>query len=406
MKSIAILSTGNELLYGSTIDTNSAFISSALFTTNFKVKFHYVVGDSIDELKRAIEYSAEHSDIIIITGGLGPTDDDNTIEALRQIFGFSVIIDKHAGEKMKTIFKRFGRDVNDSDMKMAAVPDSALIIKNKYGLAPGFILDCNNNVIIALPGVPVEMEYMFTNEIIPYLNKRFKVETVKNITLRVVGLKESDVNNSISMMDVDMKDLDWGITAGGGICTITFVPRGTPLNEKNIISEAERVFKNRMISPQYEKPEEELLAVLRMKKLTIAAAESCTGGLISKRLTDIPGASSVFRGGIIAYSDDIKISQLNVSPQLLKKSGAVSEEAAGLMATGIKNRFSARIGISVTGIAGPGGGTDVKPVGTVCFGVDFGGYVKTFKRNFTGNRERIRNYSSLFIIDYLRRELK
>ncbi len=405
MKILSVISTGNELMYGKIADRNSSFISNALFSSNIEVKYHFTTGDNIDDLKKIIQFAMANSDAIIISGGLGPTDDDMTIEALRQIFNFSINIDNHAFDKMKKVLLSLGRSFNESDHKMAEVPSGSKIIKNRLGLAPGFILEYINKLIIALPGVPVEMISMFNEEVLPFLAAKFGKIIRNNVTAKIVGMKESEINEKVKTMGVVINDCIWGITAEGGISTLTFVQDGARFNGTGILNSLKQIFNENILRNGLLLPEEELLEVLIKNRLKLSVAESCTGGLISKRITDIPGSSLAYSGGLIAYSNEMKVKILGIQEELISRHGAVSEEVAGEMALCSKKIFKTETAVSVTGIAGPGGGSSEKPAGTVFFGFAIHDEIIVFKREIIGTRERIRNHSSLVAIDFLRKHL-
>jgi len=403
MKNVTVLSTGNELLYGTTPDTNGSFISGALFPLELHMGMRLVVGDDVDDLERALKHALDLSDIVIMTGGLGPTDDDNTIEALRRIAGFSVHMDGPSRERMESFLRNMGMPLSDADRKMVEVPDGATVIPNNNGLAPGFILRHNDKIIIAMPGVPREMTDMTVRSVIPFLQKESGMAARASISYRVIGMKESEINEAIKSMALPLEGMEWGMTANDGITTVSFVAKGGgELDSGGICAEARRYFGSRFLDPAFKLPEEEAVHMLRKKRLTVSFAESCTGGLISKRITDIPGASDVFTGSVVAYDNREKIRSLGVSEEKLSKHGAVSAEVASDMASGVRRYMESDIGISTTGIAGPGGGTEAKPVGTVWFALADSQGERTFTMRISGDRERVRTFASLIAIELLR----
>jgi nicotinamide-nucleotide amidase len=407
MRRVTVMSTGNELLYGKTPDTNSSYISGRLFVLTIGVRMHLTVGDDVDELERAFRHALDRSDIVIVTGGLGPTDDDNTIEALRRIFGFRIVVDKQSREKMQGFFREMGMTPSSSDRKMVEVPDGARVLENVRGLAPGFVLNDEEKVVIAMPGVPEEMETMMEGEVIPYLIKECGVAERPSHSFKIIGMRESQINDKIKHMNVDLGEFEWGMTARQGIATVTFVgKRDASVDFETIASGAARLFEGKLLEPAFERPEEEIIQLMRGKGMTLAAAESCTGGLISKRITDIPGSSDVFIGCVVAYRNAVKTAELGVSEERLSRFGAVSEEVASDMAAGVRFRLGSDIGISVTGIAGPGGGSVEKPVGTVCFCLSDSRGARPFTRRISGNRERVREFASLIAVENLRNYLK
>lgn len=407
MKKISLISTGSELLHGKIIDSNNAYISGRFFSTDFRVIMHFTVGDNVDYLRIAVQNALEISDIVIITGGLGPTDDDYTLEVLKDLFNFSTVINMDAKNKMELFFKSMGRHIVPGDLKMATVPENSILFENELGLATGYCIFINEKAIIALPGVPREMTRMFDNEVMPYLLKRYSVQKCESLDLKIILMREAEVNNAIKGMNIPFGSLDWGITAQTGMNKVSFIQTNNESFLIDIIrSEAKRVFGNRMLSEGSASLEAEIVALLKEKCLTIAIAESCTGGLIAKRLTDIPGSSEVFPGGIVSYSNEIKKKLLDVPAQVLDNYGAVSEEVAAEMALGVKKQFNSDIAISATGIAGPGGATPDKPVGMVCFGMCTNEKAETFTELIPGDRERIRYLASQHILNRVRLYLK
>ncbi|HOO70958.1 MAG TPA: CinA family nicotinamide mononucleotide deamidase-related protein [Spirochaetota bacterium] len=406
MKKITIISTGEELLNGSTVDANSAFISRGLADLDFQILSHITCGDSPDSIKSAIVSACNEADIVIMSGGLGPTDDDNTIDSLCSMFGLSASVDQGSLDRMKAFFTGMGRNVTEHDMKMVEVIQGAAVMENTVGLAPGFILKTGGKHIIAMPGVPSEMEAMFLHEVRPFLIREFAPETRQTVKVSLVGMKESDINQGINQSPVLSQAIPWGITASSGIATVSFfLDKASPVERDGIVREMRHIFASSMLPPGYLVPEQELLDELIKQGKTIAAGESCTGGLIAKRLTDVPGASQAFLGGLVAYSNEVKINRLGVPREAIQSHGAVSEEVAAAMARGVQNYFSADIAIATTGIAGPGGGSEHKPVGMVCFGFALGSELSVKTMVFNGDRQKIRTYASLFALDRVRKSL-
>ena len=402
-----IVSTGNEILSGAVVDTNAAFISSRLFPMDIRVRLMIVAGDDCDVLARVLRIAIDTAEIVIISGGLGPTDDDNTIEALRRLIGFRVVIDAVAGGRIEKFFQRMGRAVSPSDLKMAEVPDSARIIPNEKGLAPGFILQNNGKVIIAMPGVPREMKDMVDCHVLPYLRDECGIAERSHIRLRVVGMKESEINEAVRGIRDCWAGCEWGVTMEDGVATLTFASLSKGMFDfTNLIEGMRKQLGDRILDPSFARPEEEVVERLRRARRIVAFAESCTGGLASKRLTDIPGASDVFAGCVVAYRNDAKESLLGVARATLETFGAVSEETAIEMAKGARQVFQADIGVSITGIAGPGGGTEEKPIGTVWFCIADEAGVNTARHRFVGDRERVRIFASLTAIEMLRGRVK
>ncbi|MDY6934265.1 MAG: CinA family nicotinamide mononucleotide deamidase-related protein [Spirochaetota bacterium] len=407
MKRVAIISTGNELIYGSVHESNCFYLSGMLFQRDFKVVLHITVGDEIEELRYALGEAQKKADIAIITGGLGPTDDDYTLEALKSIFNFNTTIYEAGKQRMEFFFNSVGRTVMKNDLKQITVPEGAHIFDNDVGLAAGFCYSVDKKIIIAMPGVPTEMKNMFENRVLPFLLKKYSIGEKLSIVIRTVLMREADVNEKIKELNIDFNKIDWGITTDWGMNTVTFVLKsGYNLSKDEILQESRRVFGDRLLSQKSTNLEMELIDLLRERGMTISTAESCTGGLISKRITDIPGASDVFMGGMITYSNSSKIKQLDVSAESINQFGAVSEEVAKEMAKGIRDNFNSSIGLSVTGVAGPGGGSEGKQVGTVCFGFATPEGIESLKLDIGSDRDRVRFFSSQYALDHVRIYLK
>lgn len=406
MKRVTVLSTGSELLSGKVRDINASYVCGLLYPLAVDVRMIMVVGDDITGLERAIGIALEGSEILIITGGLGPTDDDNTIAALSRILRLSTCIDENAQNKMESFFASMGIEVSPADLKMVEIPAGSRAVENPAGLAPGFIIHERGVVIIALPGVPGEMRCMLENSVMPYLLNELGIHERSSITFRVTGMKESEINALIGEMDLPGDTIEWGITAGGGVASVTLVSKVPGRHSWNhVIDRARKSFGPRYLDPRFQAPEEEVVHRLREEGLTVSFAESCTGGLVAKRITDIPGSSDVFAGAVVAYGNEAKMAMLNVKPGTLADKGAVSEEVAAEMAAGAMSAMKTDIAVAITGIAGPGGGTASKPVGMVCFGMSHAGGVRTHTRIFSGGRDRIRTFASLAAIEMLRDHL-
>ncbi len=406
MNSVTVISTGNELLRGIIADDNSGYICGRLYPFSIAIDSVMTVGDDTDGLEWAFRTALDRSDLVIITGGLGPTDDDNTIAALSRIFHFTTLIDEDSRSRMETFFRGMGAPVSRDDLKMVEVPRGSRVINNSRGLAPGFILHTGNKIVIAMPGVPGEMREMMETSVVPFIKTELRLAERRSLTFRVTGMKESAINAVIRSMDISSDRFDCGITAGGGIAAITFVQKDHGPDERGVIkTAAQSAFGRRYLDPDSGSPEEAVVRLLMSLSKTVSFAESCTGGLISKRITDVPGSSSVFFGGVVAYDNSVKARMLAVKDKTLESYGAVSEEVAAEMATGARSVMNTDIAVSTTGIAGPGGGSETKPVGMVCFGLASESGITTRTRNFRGNRWRIRDFAALTAIELLRDHL-
>lgn len=399
MKACAII-TGSELLHGQIVDQNGPFLASKLFTSTIDLQEIHLVGDSPDAIRRSLNNAMDQNRIVFITGGLGPTDDDLTCNIVCDVCGLEMDVDEASREKMEAVFALRGLAPGPGDMKMVSVPKGAFVFPNDVGLACGFALRHGACTLVVMPGVPREMEPMFDHHVWPYLKEVLGVEERKNFVMRTCLMRESEVNARVRSL-LEGMDVEWGICAKYGICEITFVENErSPFPLEKIRESMAKEFGNRLLFRG--SIEEDVLMLLEEKRLTLGCAESCTGGLISSRLTDVPGASNAFLGTVVSYSNEAKMQILGVAQSTLEAFGAVSEETAAEMAKGARDALSSDIAISTTGIAGPGGGSAEKPVGTVCFGLAGAGLVKTRKEFFPGDRFRVRNFSAVYALNLLR----
>ncbi len=399
MQACAII-TGSELLHGQIADQNGPFLATRLFTSAVEMKEIHLVGDCPEAIRRTFEDAIKRYHVVFVTGGLGPTDDDLTCRIICDVFNLEMDVDDASRDKMEAVFALRGLAPGPGDMKMVSVPKGAVVLPNDVGLACGFALHRDACTVVAMPGVPREMEPMFDHYVWPYLKNARGVRERKHFVMRTALMRESEVNARVHTL-VEGLSVEWSICAKYGINELTFVEReGSPFPEEAIRAGMEREFGKRLL--RRDSIEEDVLALLEEKNLMLACAESCTGGLLSSRLTDVPGASKAFLGTVVSYSNEAKIRLLGVSKKTLENFGAVSEEVAGEMAAGACNALSADVAISITGIAGPGGGSAEKPVGTVCFGLASPGQVKTRKEFFPGDRDRVRTFSAVYALNMVR----
>jgi len=402
MRTASIITTGRELITGSVSDLNGPFLCRVLDNLGINIQAVITVGDDISTLEKYIRLHLESSDFVITTGGLGPTSDDVTRQALKRISDFNPVIYQPALERMGKVFSGRGKTVEESDISMAMVPDNAVIFPNDCGIAPGFSIQEGSKYIIALPGPPPEVEAMFTNHVVPWLSGMFNLESaVQSTSFHVIWMKESEIDRLLVKVK-DELNISYGITASRGIAKITFYSADVNEYRNRLQFLMEDLFKENVIGYLYNSPEEELVAILAAANLTISAAESCTGGLAGKRITDISGSSKVFKGGAVTYCNESKIKLLHVNENTISKYGAVSEQTAVEMASGAKKLFNTDIAFAITGIAGPDGGSVDKPVGTVCFGFATPAGIKSERLRFTGNRDMIRAIASLYALNRVR----
>lgn len=378
-----IISIGTELLLGHIINTNASYLSEKLAESGIDVYYHTTVGDNPARLAQSLKQAVSRSDIVITSGGLGPTVDDITTETVARFINKPLVLDKTILKGLKEYFKIRKHKFPPENTRQAYIPEGAKWIANKIGTAPGLILEYDGRTIICFPGPPRELEPMFERQITPYIRKMTGGWIIKSRTIKTTGLAESQVNGMVrdllnlkppttvgiyaKLKEVDMKIMakaEDEKTAGRAIQKV----------EKKIRSR----LKDHIFGCDDERLEDAVANVLFKKKKTIAIAESCTGGLISNRLTDVSGSSKYFLMGLVAYSNLVKKAGLGVNEKTLKKYGAVSRQVAFEMANGIRKLAGSDIGLGITGIAGPTGGTKSKPVGLVYIAL-----VKKDKRGLT-----------------------
>lgn len=404
-----ILAVGTELLMGQIANTNAQYISSRLPDVGIGVYYHDVVGDNPERLKQCLSLALSRSDVIITTGGLGPTQDDLTKETIAAAVNRKLVLDQESLDKMKTFFKKYTRKMTDNNIKQAYLPEGCIIIRNKNGTAPGCIIEDGGKIIVMLPGPPSEMRPMFDETVMPYFEARSEFR-LESRFLRIFGIGESAVEDRL----IDLIDSQTNPTiapyAKDGEMTLRITARYPRSGEhEDLIAPVENEIRARLGDAVYSNDNstlDEVAAKLLLGKgKTIAIAESCTGGLLSARLTDIPGISAVFDRALITYSNRAKVEELGVKQETLDKYGAVSEQTAAEMAVGVRRAASTDIGVSITGIAGPGGGTETKPVGLVFAALAHKDGVEVRKLDLWGSRDRIRNVTCLHVFDMLRRHL-
>lgn len=405
-----IVSVGTELLLGDIVNSDAQFISRELAELGIDIYYQTVVGDNQKRLKSCLETSFSRSDIVITTGGLGPTEDDLTKETGCAVLGKKLINDSRALDEMTEFFKSVGRPMSENNLKQALVPEGGKVLYNENGTAPGIIAEESGKVLIMLPGPPNELNPMFEKYVIPFLRSRQEYVLVSRV-LRVVKLGESMTEYMIR----DLIDTQTNPTIATYakdfevIVKVTAKAKSTDECEKLIDPVANEI-KKRFGHDLYAEGDTNVIEYtckkLLEKKLTVAAAESCTGGLVSKVFTDMPGISDIFVEGAVTYCNDAKMRRLGVKKETLDKFTAVSAQTAYEMAEGIAKTANTEIGLSTTGIAGPGGGTEEQPVGLVYIGIHIKGKTITKELHLNGNRDRIRKRAVNSLFDALRRELE
>lgn len=404
-----LLSVGTEILLGDIVNTNAQFLAKELASMGIDIYYQSVVGDNKERMLQAFKEGLSRSDMIITTGGLGPTKDDMTKELACEYFGYKCELHEESLESIKEYFRRMGREFVESNEKQAYFPKEAIILKNNAGTAPGAIIKKDDKTIIVLPGPPSEMKRMFDESVRPYLEKLTGYTIVSEV-VRIHGIGESKVEELVQDLIDNGKNPTVAPYAKEGEVTLRVTAKAKTKEEgEKLIDPVLTEIKNRLGDSIYNIGEEGLnLTVAKLlvdKKLTIGTSESCTGGLLGAGLIDYPGISSSFLEGAITYSNEAKIKTLGVKEETLEKFGAVSEETAREMAEGIRKRCGADIGVSTTGIAGPDGGTDDKPVGLVYIGLSIGDKTIVTRNVFNGDRNSVRRRACLKAFDMIRLEI-
>lgn len=404
-----ILAVGTELLMGQITNTNAQYISSKLPLAGVGVYYHTVVGDNAERLEKSLLLALERCDVVITTGGLGPTQDDLTKETVARLMGKKLVLHQESLTKIKCFFENLHRTMTINNEKQAYFPEGCIIMKNNNGTAPGCIIENGEKVVIMLPGPPSEMKPMFDEQVMPYFMEKcdFKIESK---FLRVFGIGESALEDMLLDLIDGQTNPTLATYAKDGEVTLRLTARVNP-GEKGdeIISPMLAEIKKRTGDALYSLEDEPLDLVaaklLLENNITISTAESCTGGLVSEILTNVPGISKVFMGGSVTYSNQSKSDLLGVKEETLSQYGAVSKQTAAQMAEGIRKRLATDIAVSVTGIAGPDGGTPEKPVGLVYIALASKDGTVIKQLNLWGSRNRIRNVTALHVFDMIRRHV-
>jgi len=403
-----IISIGDELLYGQTLDTNAHWISHKLDEYNIKVFQRTTIGDDADQILNAFATAAERVDIVLITGGLGPTKDDLTKPLLAKYFGVGMVHHEEVLRDITLLFAKASREVTALNAQQADLPANCEKITNPVGTAPGMWFYENNTVFVAMPGVPYEMKSIMTQGILPKLHEIFSKGVLHHHIIKTIGITESSLSDLIEDWEVNLpKHIKLAYLPTKGQVKLRMTGSGDDLNTlKQEIDTLQMAIMPKIAKYVYGFGADSLEGVigqlLNKNNLTLATAESCTGGYLAHMITSVPGSSRYFKGSVIAYSNEVKIAQLGVSTEDLKQQGAVSEEVAKAMAEGVRKELNADISIATTGIAGPDGGTVEKPVGTVW--IAYSDKHKTLAKKFNFSRDRtfIVHWSALAALNMIR----
>ena len=414
-----IIAIGTELLIGGRSDFNSLFLADELGKIGIAVRFKSVVGDGRQDIVTAIHTAVKRAQVIVMTGGLGPTVDDCTREAVAYATGHRLGRRKEALEGMTARLSQWGRIPNRAQLRQAMIPSGATVLKNPIGSAPGFCLTWKKAVIVSLPGVPREMEEMMRQEVVPLLRAatessgRFPRSPIVRQVFHTFGLAEADIDAKLKGLIPRGAPVDLGLLASPMGVLVSLTTKGNQsVSEKNrdllqtLVHDVRSRLSDWLFAEGRDTMEDVVGQELTKRGLILAVAESCTGGLIGHRLTQVAGSSAYLDRGAVCYSNRAKTEMLGVPAELIARHGAVSKEVAASMARGIREHANVSVGLSVTGIAGPGGGTESKPVGLVFVGLDDGtGRPIAREFRFHGDRNVIKQRSSQAALDLLRRWL-
>ena len=397
---IAVLTIGNELLSGKTINTNANWLSKKLSSIGSVITLHITIPDEQASIINNLDLLfSTQIDLIICTGGLGVTDDDITRDVIFSYFGSNEVFDKDYWAFLENKFLKFGYSLPGSNKSQAVSPDNGKVFSNPIGSARGLIYEKNNITLMVLPGVPSEMKAMFDSTISPWVEEKIDSK-IFQINIRTTGIPESILFEKVK--NIDLEENCHNIGYYPSVYGVDVRIAGEDLEKIEKLKDDIRANINEYIYEIGDQNLEEILIKkLKKKKMTISCAESCTGGLIGHRLTQVPGGSEVFNGGMITYSNESKINQLGITLKNIEDFGAVSEQVALEMAENIKNKFGTSIGVSTTGIAGPGGGSKSKPVGLVYVGYCDDKSLKVKRFNFSSSRESNKIRTSQAVLNYV-----
>ena len=403
-----IITIGDEILYGHILDTNSKWLSENVSLLGLKISKKSTISDNYKEITTAVNNSIAKYNLTILTGGLGPTNDDVTKNCLNEYFGCKLVYDKKTLDHIKKIFKKRNLDFTLKNKQQALVPDKCQVLHNKYGTAPGMSFIKNKMVLISLPGVPFEMKSLFKDECINLLKSKFKLPVIHHRIIKTVGIGESWLSDIISEWENNLdKSIKLAYLPSLGRVKLRLTGHGKDLKKiKSKIKKEEMslipLIKKYVFGYDSDELENVVGKQLIKENKDISVAESCTGGNVSSLLTSVPGSSKYFKGGMIAYSNEIKINSLEVPKVKIEKFGAVSREVVEEMAKKIRIKFKSSLGIASSGIAGPGGGTKDKPVGTVWIAIADKNNVMSKKLSLTDRRDVNITLSSISLLNIIR----
>lgn len=409
-----IIAVGSEMLTPFRQDTNSLYVTERLNEVGVTVAFKSIVGDRRKDLVSAIRTALGRADVIVLMGGLGPTEDDLTREAAAEALGLKLKRDAQQVAALHARAATWRMPMPDNNLKQADVIAGAVVLPNPNGSAPGQWLDVTHDgyrkLIMLIPGPPNECRPLFDSECLTRLRELLPARHIAKRTLKAAMIPESQADKLLAPIYTTYRDIETTILAHAGDIQLTLLCAKASREEaedrvEELAGKLEEALDDWLYSSEGESLEQIVLYYLGLRQSTLAVAESCTGGLVAQRITSVPGASRSFLGGAVVYSDPLKTAFANVPPELIARYGAVSPEAAAAMAEGIRKRTGATLGLGVTGIAGPTGGTENKPVGLVYFAVSDAQSTESYDRTFRGDRDRVRQWAAQQALDLIRRKL-
>lgn len=411
MKKASILCIGDELLTGNAIDTNTSYLCGKLLSVGIPVVDSHTVRDDIPQILRALNAACDNADIVVTTGGLGPTEDDLTREALSKFLGRELMPDKELLRDIELFFQKAEKKMSERNSAQAYIPAGSKPVTNHIGTAPGFIAEKDKKIIAVLPGVPSEMRRMFEESVLPELSDFAGEYAIVCKKLKCFGKGESDITEILGKLTSRTRNPLISSTAEQGVITLTITACSENTQKaRELAGKDQRLITDKLGDIIFGTGEQTLAEVVGTRlaglRKTVTLAESCTGGLVAKMLTDIPGSSRYFAYGWVTYSNKAKSTELRVSPELLEKYGAVSQQIAEEMAKNAQHKAGADLAIGITGIAGPEGGTEQKPVGLVYISVASEDELDTRRFVFCGERDSIRNRTANTALNMLRMKLK
>ncbi len=398
---VAIICTGDELLKGAVTNTNLRFMGEQLLANGIIPSFAMEVRDGMEAIRDALDTAFSKADTVIVSGGLGPTSDDITKEAAAEFFQLPLVQDDKVHLSLMKLWHKYkeeGRDTPSRFLNQSMIPEGAETLPNRCGTAPGIYLETERGNLLLLPGPPVELEQMFSKQVMPILLEK-RSQEIHSVLLHVAGVPESEVEER--MLPLISPKLSAAYCASPGLVKLFLSsPDMDFLRER--LQSVKKEFQKELLNCRHTSLQEEVVRILERSGLTLATAESCTGGLIAERITDVPGSSNIFLGSVVSYSNELKERLLNVSSETLEQYGAVSAETCNEMLNGISAATGADVVLAVTGIAGPGGGTVEKPVGLVYTGVRINGENFVTENHFSGNRQQVRERTCAAVLNELR----